>query len=500
MYTISTIILAAATIVDMGSGTTSCDSFCRTNVGSASYCKTGQTPPVCHGSTLACCTTAIVPQPTTLVRPAISSSVVLIVTTSAPTTTTVKTTTASTRASSSTTTTTRATTTTTTKRTTTTTATTRTTTTASTTTSGTTTTAITTIKAVTTNAQCENYPSSTVPMTLWVEGPPYYEISDFQAFYTRLASFIVSNCVNLETVSLVIRTPHPYFVSNGNGGYAYWPPQTSPIYTHLLQKLPSTLATKINVLLYPYIYDSFARGKWSTFATANPSTNKIGSKTVYDGIYSFVLGWQNFVSSISTSRLSISGYMIDYEEILRRTGTDNLVSFTAADLAPYRAAYPTIKTAISFGYDDKNRINLYGPYFDFLHLQVYDLYYPYIGADESLKDSLFVKFANDPTGLANTIMANVLTPNILSFYAGREKQITLMWSTQYISEKNCLYPLGAGASCGINYEIHSTPIAFNQFVQSIRGRGGAMAQVQHAVYTFNFMQQTWLPINQRQAR
>ncbi len=334
-----------------------------------------------------------------------------------------------------------------------------------------------------------------------MEGPPYYEIADFQAFYARLASYVVSNCVNMNTVSLVIRTPHPYFVSNGAGGYAYWPPQTSPIYTHLLQRLPSSITSKIRVLLYPYIYDSFARGKWVQFASdATNKNNRRGSKTVYDGIYSFVTGWQDFVSSISSSALSVSGYMIDYEEILRRTGSDNLVSFTAADLGPYRSTYPSIKTGITFGYDDRNRINLYGPYFDFLHLQVYDLYYPYSGSDESVTDSIFVKFVNDPVGLANTIVGNVLTPNILSFYAGRESQITLMWSTQYISEKNCLYPLGAGASCGINYEIHSTPIAFNQFIQSMRSRGGALGQVQYAVYTFNFMQQTWLPINQRATR
>ena len=227
--------------------------------------------------------------------------------------------------------------------------------------------------------------------------------------------------------------------------------------------------------------------------------NRLGSRTVYDGIYSYVTGWQNFVASLS-SPLSIDGYVIDYEEILRRAGTDNLVSFTSGDLSPYRSAYSSIKTGITIGYDDRNRINLYGPYFDFLHLQVYDLYYPYPDADKSLTDSIFVKYVNDPVGLANTIVANVLTPTILSFYAGRESQITLMWSTQYISEKNCLYPLGAGASCGINYEIHSTPLAFNQFIQSIRSRGGALAQVQHAVYTFNFMQQTWLPVNQRATR
>ena len=192
--------------------------------------------------------------------------------------------------------------------------------------------------------------------------------------------------------------------------------------------------------------------------------------------------------------------MIDYEEILRRTGTDNLVSFTAPDLSPYRVAYPGIKTGITFGYDDRNRLNLYSPYFDFLHLQVYDLYYPYNGADESLTDSIFVKYEKDPVGLANVIVANVLTPTILSYYAGKESQITLMWSTQFIGEKNCLYPLGAGASCGINYEIHSTPAAFNQFMQSIRSRAGSLSQVQHAVYTFNFMQQTWLPLNQRAAR
>jgi len=226
----------------------------------------------------------------------------------------------------------------------------------------------------------------------------------------------------------------------------------------------------------------------------------MGSKTVYDGIYSFVTGWQNFVSSISTSSMTITGYVIDYEEILIRSGTDNLVSFTASDLSPYRVGYPGIKNGITIGYDDRNRINLYSPYFDFLHLQVYDLYYPYANAGKSSTDSIFVKLVNDPIGLANTIVANVLTPTILSFYAGKESQITLMWSTQYISEKNCLYPLGAGANCGINYEIHSTPLAFNQFIQSIRSRSGALSQVQHAVYTFNFMQQTWLPINQRATR
>ena len=312
--------------------------------------------------------------------------------------------------------------------------------------------------------------------------------SDFVAFYQRLTTFLVSNCVNMMTTTLVIRIVHPAYPTAADP--LFWPPATSPLYTEMIAKLQLKTGNKIKVLLYPYVMEDNDRNKWVQFAQSmNVAPLLDNQSSVYDGIFAYTKAWQDFVAS-SPSSFVIDGFMIDYEEISTRIGTQNIFNFTIESVGPYRTAYPTVKMGTSIGYDDAKKIRTFDPFIDYFHLQVYDFFYPYASADKSPTDSIFEVYRDNPSGFLSTVLANVLTPTILKAYAGRESKIKLMWSTQTLAIKNCLYPLRNGL-CGVNYEFQWTPARFNQFAQMVLA-SPQLGAFEHGLYTYNFMRQDWL--------
>ena len=333
--------------------------------------------------------------------------------------------------------------------------------------------------------------SLSVSTFLWVEQPSNLKTkSEFVAFYQELNTFIShQNCVNIDTTTLVIRTPNPKYPISSAGGM-YWPPGSSPLFTELISPLGS-VGRKVKILLYPYIMEDYDRDVWVDFAAVSSLKPVIASLglTVYDGVFAYTKGWQDFVGK-SQQSVSIDGFMLDYEEIFKAMGTSNRVSLTSASFSPYRAAYPTIKTATTVGYDNSKDIVFFDAFMDYLHLQVYDLYYPYVGSDESSNDSIFETTKNNPQGLVAVLLSKVLTPTILKAYKGRESKIKLMWSTQTLASRNCLYPLRDG-SCGINYEFNWSPDKFNEFLGLVT-KAPELGQFEHGIYTYNFMPRNWV--------
>jgi hypothetical protein len=248
----------------------------------------------------------------------------------------------------------------------------------------------------------------------------------------------------------------------------------------------------IKILIYPYVMDAFSRSQWVKFANENNVEPVTGTMTVWDGIFAYVNEWQNLVGS--NSSVLIDGFMIDYEEITGNSETQYAVSISEAELQPYRAAYSAIKVATTVGYDDKKRINMFAAYMDYLHLQVYDLYYPFAGADRT-PSSIFTTYLNDPEQLANVILTNVLMSTVLDLYQKYPNKILLMWSTQAMTS-NCIYPLNSG-KCGINNEFAWSPVPFNGFMQAIMAANPVLASLPHGIYTFNFLQPEWLTIPTR---
>ena len=356
------------------------------------------------------------------------------------------------------------------------------------------------------DSDCESYSSQEVPLFVWIEGPRMYQPAEFVAFYQKVKVFLESNCAHIRPTTLAIRTAHPYYVPN----YAseYWPPNTSPLFTELLSKL--NVGSPVKVVLYPYVFDDFSRSQWVKFANSGsvdkvlprvtyPATSSaatvLSSVNIYDGIFQFVKGWQLAVDSLG-SNVKIDGFVIDYEEISRYPDSKYLVRFNADEINPYRALYPSIKVGTTVGYDDVKKMVTFESYVDYLFLEAYDLYYPYAGADATA-DSIFTTYKDNPVGLANVLSKNVFTSGILAAYQARLSKIFIMWSTQSLTVTNCLYKLNNG-SCGVNNEFGSwRPDTFNQFIQAVKGTSTTMANVQHGVYTLNFVQPTWLPISAR---
>ena len=343
------------------------------------------------------------------------------------------------------------------------------------------------VSSVVASADCEAKPVNAAPLFLWVEGPRLYAKSDFVSLYRRLKIFMDNNCANIRVTTLVVRTAHPYYPTQLAEG-VYWPPWNSPLYTEVISKLSGS---GVKILLYPYIMESYDRLQWVTFAHRRGVRPVVASSlTAYDGIFAYTKGWQDFVNSNNTA--TIDGFVLDYEEIFRRIGTEYAVELTPEAFPPYRAAYPMVKTATTVGYDDKRNINYFDPFMDYIYLQVYDLYYPYVGSDATM-DSIFETYRDDADGLVNLILKNVLTSTILDTYSARTSKIKLMWSTQSLVEKNCLYKINDG-SCGINNEFNWSPAAFNAFMRKISSSaaGTVLDSVEHGIYTWNFMRQDYL--------
>ena len=356
------------------------------------------------------------------------------------------------------------------------------------------------------SAECEIYLKKEVPLFVWIEGPRMYARSEFVAFYQKVKVFLESNCAHIRPTTLTIRTAHPYYVPKGD--IVYWPPESSPLLTELLSKL--NVGSPVKVLLYPYIFDEFAREQWVKFANSGsvdavlprPSYNATSTASavlqevnIYDGIFQYVKGWQTAVDRLN-SNVKIDGFMIDYEEVYRYPDSTYLMKFTPDEVNPYRSIYPTIRVGTTFGYDDIKKLNYFDGFMDYLYLQAYDLYYPYVGADETA-DSPFIAYQDDPQYLAKILHQKVFTPSILNAYQSKLNKIHIMWSTQSLIVKDCLYKINDG-SCGINNEFGSwRPDSFNSFIQEMIGTSDVMSAVQHGVYTLNFVTPNWLPKSAR---
>jgi hypothetical protein len=357
-----------------------------------------------------------------------------------------------------------------------------------------------------TNPECEQYVAKEVPLFIWIEGPSMYARSEFVAFYKKIKVFMESNCAHIRPTTLVIRTAHPYYVPKAD--IVYWPPKDSPLFTELLAKLD--VGSEVGVLLYPYVFDEFSRSQWVKFAdskqvdsvlprpvynASSPAASVLESSNVYDGIYQYVKGWQQAVAQ-ATTKVSIDGFVIDYEEIYRYPDSGYIIELSADEISPYRSLYPGIKIGTTIGYDDSKKLSMFEPYMDYLFLQAYDLYYPYVGADAT-KDSPFLAYQDDPERLTTVLMQKVFTSKILTPYQSMLKKIFIMWSTQSLQVKDCLYKINDG-SCGINNELGSwKPETFNALMQTIMKADPTFSAVQHGMYTYNFVTPKWLPASAR---
>jgi hypothetical protein len=301
-------------------------------------------------------------------------------------------------------------------------------------------------------------------------------------FYIKIKNLLNLNCGNIRPTTLIIRTAHPYYVPNND--IVYWPPESSPLWTELLSELK---IPGVEILLFPYIFDSFARSQWVNFAV-NVTGNQ--SSTVWDGIYTFVDSWQKIDSRIS-------GFMVDYEEITRYSDSGPFVYFTLDEVGQYKSLFPRIRSAVTIGYDDSKRIEYFDKFVDYLFLQAYDFYYPYIGSDAT-SDSIFIQYENQPDKLVSVIMSKILTNTILSLYEGKWAKIQLMWSTQTLTTTDCLYTTNSG-TCGLNNEFGSwSPDSVNLFFQMLLAADPRMKQIRgHGLYTVNFLSNEWLPKNLR---
>lgn len=325
---------------------------------------------------------------------------------------------------------------------------------------------------------CTDFPNQSVELTMWAEWPTLQSDNEWPGFFNNVLNYVNNNCGNLRTTNLVMRIMNPYFSFDGSST-AMFPTATSPLYTGLISKLPST----VQLHFYPYVMDAAAQAAWQQYGGATGQSNLVPS------IYKFANDWNTFLSSVGAPL--VKGIVIDNEEIRTLPNYAQIL-----DPSTIQAVKGSLEFGITIGFDEIPRMRSLAPTVDRFYLQVYDLYTPVANVDQT-GNSPFLKMQNDGASMAQFIVSQVIAPTIWEAYNELASQVTLMWSSQS-SGKDCLYPLNNG-TCGGNNEFGSwSPKAFNDFVVAFKAAATAANQssaetLQHALFQFSFVPTEWVP-------
>ena len=288
----------------------------------------------------------------------------------------------------------------------------------------------------------------------------------------------MSNCANMRVSRLVLRVLHPGFVPESI--QVYWPPQTAPMWTDLISKLPSG----IELIMYPYVETDFEWNQWKR------ATN---TEEALEGVFKFTSMWNEFLT-YSGSKVKFTGVTIDLEELW----VNKLDSvFNATVVNAYKAKYGLYDYGVSVGFDGTGKVELMSSYVDSFYMQWYDFYtdvngntYPYV--DASAVDSPFLKHLNNHKAMTSYILDRVVTSRIKNIYSVHGKKIYAMWSNQDL-DTDCLYILSKSNKCGVNFEFGAwSPEAFNAFIREINWSSELFRNLKgHGIFQFSFTPISW---------
>lgn len=197
-----------------------------------------------------------------------------------------------------------------------------------------------------------------IPLFVWTEIPTNIlgeSPVEWENFYDKQLKFIQRNCVNAAVTHIIIRVLHPNFPSNE--WHAWDPRETSPLFTHLISKLPQNVV----LMFYPYIANDGTLDQWKALSTSGDAL---------EGIYAFASKWNNFLKSVNAP--IFNGVVFDMEE----TGDASQypIKFDSEIFSQYKLRYPTLSmVGMTFGFDEITKFDRYS-FVDKFYLQFYDFY------------------------------------------------------------------------------------------------------------------------------
>ena len=306
---------------------------------------------------------------------------------------------------------------------------------------------------------------SPIDLFVWVEWPSITSVTDAATFYDKLAAFVNKNCVDASVSRLVLRVLHPSFPSSSS---LWWPPATSPLYTNLIQKIPSS----VELVVYPYLMDQSSVSAWQAFS---PGSNPV------EAVWDFMTQWNAFLTL--QGHRGFVGTAIDMEEA---SGLKSLTGtvIDASLVSSLKAKYGLLEFGVTAGFDSLGGV----AGFDRVYLEMYDFYTPVVSADK-LSTSPFLLNKDNPSAMVDFILNQVLTTE-LSGYDTHANEIFAMWSNQDLGSA-CIAP--DNGRCGLNNEFGSwSGSSFNQFITLLKQRSPVMAKLRHGVFQFSYTPTAWL--------
>lgn len=295
-------------------------------------------------------------------------------------------------------------------------------------------------------------------------------MASWRSFYADMASFMTRNCARLRVNRIVLRITEPQFASSQQG--PWWPIAESPLYTHLLAGLDSS----VELFVYPWVMDAHNQVAWSAFGPSGSS--------VMEGVFEFAKQWNDFLARAGMGA-RFKGAVLDFEEFYmdRNPG----VLRDVQGMASLKSRYG-FRAGLTLGYQPFTQMSQWDSVIDDFYLQFYDYYYqPYVNATPN---SPFLLYKNDPETLADFTVSTVLEGKSEDPTKYNDK-VLVMWSLQTMSN-TCRYPLGNG-TCGINDEFGAgwTPEAFNTYLKEFRRASPNLGKKPQGLFQFSFTPQSW---------
>jgi hypothetical protein len=227
--------------------------------------------------------------------------------------------------------------------------------------------------------------------------------------------------------------------------------------------------------------DNYNQVKWSAFGPSG--TNSI------EGIFEFAKQWNDFLDGTAAGA-RFKGIVLDYEEFYNNRNPTVLQQ--VQDISALKESYAML-SGIALGYQPFSDMKKWDSIMDHFYLEFYDYYYsPF--ANASPTESPFIKYLNDPIGLAE-FTVNTVLEGLSEDTSKYGDKVCVMWSLQTLSD-TCLYPLTDG-TCGINYEFGAGWSArmFNEYLSEFRKASPNLGSKPQGVFQFSFMPQSWMVHN-----
>ena len=304
---------------------------------------------------------------------------------------------------------------------------------------------------------------------VWAEWPSLRN-GAWSEYFSKLLSFVRSNCGNFKVERIVMRILDPEFQSDrGN----LWQVSTkSSFFKDFLKHLPAS----VEVYVYPYLMERASAARWSEIMQA---------EAPLEATFKFVKKWNKLLQATGV-QARLAGVVTDKEE-------KKYFDQEIGQLANYKNRYstpggPRLRFGWAIGFDSVGSLEATSPEVDDVYLEMYDFYVNGISPAVAV-EAHELGALNDPETFINILDEKVWSPHVHKYT--HYPNIVFMWSLQNRESKACNYPLLNG-TCGERVDMGSWSVsAFNKFLDKLDLRHPVFSKRKHGLFQFNYLPHSW---------